>query len=209
MCCGVNISETETTPAEPTSKSARRRMEIHQFNFVPTDSAVAPPLESGGKKKRQKIEAVVPVPPALRECMNGVRSFEVEEKRKEMNQLPSEGKGPETKAFGLTAAAPRSGTEHGAVQDCPKFGMTSVCGRRRDMEDAVSIHPSFCGQNRNFPGGLHFFGVFDGHGCSHVSNEVDIRTQFNFNEVSELEFDFNFDSSDCRWPPGARTGCTK
>ncbi|KAL0289176.1 UNVERIFIED_CONTAM: protein phosphatase 2C 37 [Sesamum calycinum] len=175
MCCGVNISETETTPAEPTSKSARRRMEIHQFNFVPTDSAVAPPLESGGKRKRQKIEAVVTVSPASRECMNGVRSFEVEEKGKEMNQLPSGGKGTETKAFGLTAAVPRSVTEGGAVQDHPKFGMTSVCGRRRDMEDSVSIHPSFCGQNCNSPGGLHFFGVFDGHGCSHVATRCKNR----------------------------------
>ncbi|KAK4431714.1 protein phosphatase 2C 37 [Sesamum alatum] len=175
MCCGVNISETETTPAEPTSKSARRRMKIHQFNFVPTDSAVAPPLESGGKRKRQKIEAVVPVSPASRKCMDGVGSFEVEEKGKELNQLPSGGKGPEMKVSGLKAAAPRSGTEGGAVEDHPKFGMTSVCGRRRDMEDAVSIHPSFCCQNCNFPGGLHFFGVFDGHGCSHVATRCKDR----------------------------------
>lgn len=52
----------------------------------------------------------------------------------------------------------------------PKFGMTSVCGRRRDMEDAVAIHPNFCRRNCNFPGDLHFYGVFDGHGCSHVSS---------------------------------------
>lgn len=44
---------------------------------------------------------------------------------------------------------------------CPRHGTMSVCGRRRDMEDAVSIRPDFI-QNR------HFFGVFDGHGCSHV-----------------------------------------
>ncbi|KAJ4959777.1 hypothetical protein NE237_019687 [Protea cynaroides] len=50
---------------------------------------------------------------------------------------------------------------------CPKYGMTSVCGRRRDMEDAVAIHPSFCRRDSLFPLGLHFFGVYDGHGCSH------------------------------------------
>lgn len=46
----------------------------------------------------------------------------------------------------------------------PRFGVTSVCGRRREMEDAVSIRPDF------LPGAgkHHFFGVFDGHGCSHV-----------------------------------------
>lgn len=54
--------------------------------------------------------------------------------------------------------------------ECPRFGVTSVCGRRRDMEDAVAIRPSFCGRDSDVPGGLHFFGVFDGHGCSHVSN---------------------------------------
>ncbi|KAL5209387.1 hypothetical protein ABZP36_005010 [Zizania latifolia] len=42
------------------------------------------------------------------------------------------------------------------------YGVTSVCGRRRDMEDAVSARPGF------LPG-HHFFGVFDGHGCSHVA----------------------------------------
>jgi protein phosphatase 2C len=47
------------------------------------------------------------------------------------------------------------------VGECPRYGTMSVCGRRRDMEDAVSIRPDFI-QNR------HFFGVFDGHGCSHV-----------------------------------------
>lgn len=44
-----------------------------------------------------------------------------------------------------------------------KFGVASVCGRRREMEDAVAIHPSFIeGVN------AHYFGVYDGHGCSHV-----------------------------------------
>ena len=43
-----------------------------------------------------------------------------------------------------------------------RYGVTSVCGRRRDMEDAVSVQPEL------LPG-HHFFGVFDGHGCSHVS----------------------------------------
>jgi protein phosphatase 2C len=48
-----------------------------------------------------------------------------------------------------------------------RFGVTSVCGRRRDMEDAVSIQPDL------LPG-HHFFGVFDGHGCSHVSTCLQI-----------------------------------
>ncbi|RWW11023.1 hypothetical protein GW17_00025397 [Ensete ventricosum] len=52
----------------------------------------------------------------------------------------------------------------------PKYGMMAVCGRRREMEDAVSIRPNFVGRAcgaaaRNF----NFFGVYDGHGCSHVA----------------------------------------
>ncbi|KAI3458657.1 hypothetical protein Pfo_015321 [Paulownia fortunei] len=187
MCYGVNISETETTAlVEPSSKPARRRrMEIQQFKFGPTDSEVGPPLESGTKKKRQKIEGVVPVLPAPRECMNAVQNFEVEEKGKKLHQLATGGKGPRTKPIELTAAPSGSRTEHSAATECPKFGMISVCGRRRDMEDAVSIHPSFCGQNRNLSGELHFFGVFDGHGCSHVAT----RCKHRMHEIVKDEFE--------------------
>ncbi|CAF2375831.1 unnamed protein product [Brassica napus] len=52
--------------------------------------------------------------------------------------------------------------------DAPKIGTTSVCGRRRDMEDAVSLHPSLLRKNSE---DLHFYGVFDGHGCSHVAEK--------------------------------------
>ena len=51
---------------------------------------------------------------------------------------------------------------------CPKYGLTSVCGRRRDMEDAVAVHPSFCVRENEQIADLHYFGVYDGHGCSHV-----------------------------------------
>lgn len=44
----------------------------------------------------------------------------------------------------------------------PRYGVSSVCGRRREMEDAVAIHPSFSEYSQ------HYFGVYDGHGCSHV-----------------------------------------
>lgn len=43
-----------------------------------------------------------------------------------------------------------------------RFGLTVVCGRRRDLEDAVAVKPSFSND-------LHFYGVYDGHGCSHVT----------------------------------------
>lgn len=57
------------------------------------------------------------------------------------------------------------------LQKCekhPRFGMASVCGRRRDMEDAVAIWPSFFCSTDELVGDLHYFAVYDGHGCSHV-----------------------------------------
>ncbi|KAF8712593.1 hypothetical protein HU200_028346 [Digitaria exilis] len=47
------------------------------------------------------------------------------------------------------------------------FGWVSVAGRSREMEDAVSLRPAFC---TSWLDGspIHFFGVFDGHGGSHV-----------------------------------------
>lgn len=167
MCCGVNIAETEaTTQVEPSSESARRRrMEIHQFRFVPTDVAAAAAAaslavqENGRKRhkiekvvdnKRQKLETSVTIsllpPPAL------VVADETKETETEVPDLSE------------------SGSQSVEIEpDLPKFGMTSICGRRRDMEDAVAIHPSFCKEKSENSSNLHFFGVYDGHGCSHVN----------------------------------------
>lgn len=170
MCCGVNIAETEaTTSVEPSSEAARRRrMEIHQFRFVPTDVAVAPPLQENGRKrhkvekvvetKRQKLETSVTISlsPAL-----------VVSDEKKLAEIEKES---ETEVVDLSESGPQSvNIEPEVAFDFPKFGMTSVCGRRRDMEDAVAIHPSFCKKNTESSSSLHFFGVYDGHGCSHVS----------------------------------------
>ncbi|KAL5214013.1 hypothetical protein ABZP36_003165 [Zizania latifolia] len=47
------------------------------------------------------------------------------------------------------------------------FGSVSLAGRMRNMEDAVSLRPSFCVWADGSP--MHFFAVFDGHGGPHVS----------------------------------------
>ncbi|KAG6494502.1 hypothetical protein ZIOFF_049534 [Zingiber officinale] len=59
----------------------------------------------------------------------------------------------------LSLEPPRMGIER------PAFGVVSICGRSRDMEDAFSVRPDF---DRTGPT-HHFFGVYDGHGCSHVA----------------------------------------
>ncbi|XP_066361672.1 probable protein phosphatase 2C 49 [Miscanthus floridulus] len=52
----------------------------------------------------------------------------------------------------------------------PRYGVTSVCGLRREMEDAVSISLDFLrGAADPSSGKHHFYGVFDGHGCCHVA----------------------------------------
>ncbi|KAL6907504.1 hypothetical protein ACP4OV_002543 [Aristida adscensionis] len=66
------------------------------------------------------------------------------------------------------ASAKRRRVEAEEEDAAPKYGVTSVCGRRRDMEDSVSTRPGFLR-------GHHFFGVFDGHGCSHVATSCGER----------------------------------
>lgn len=60
----------------------------------------------------------------------------------------------------------------------PRYGVASVCGRRRDMEDAVAIHPSFVRKQTEFSRTRwHYFGVYDGHGCSHVRCRFTLKFQ--------------------------------
>ncbi|KAM0860578.1 hypothetical protein ACQ4PT_046468 [Festuca glaucescens] len=47
------------------------------------------------------------------------------------------------------------------------FGSVALAGRLREMEDTVSLHPSFCVWADGSP--MHFFAVFDGHGGPHVA----------------------------------------
>ncbi|KAL1829081.1 hypothetical protein ACET3Z_007493 [Daucus carota] len=54
-------------------------------------------------------------------------------------------------------------------EKCPNFGLSSICGRRRDMEDFVAVHPSLCGKDIGDAPKFHYFAVYDGHGCSHVA----------------------------------------
>ncbi|XP_049404651.1 protein phosphatase 2C 37-like [Solanum stenotomum] len=188
MCCGVNIAETEATaPVEPSSEAARRRrMGIHQFRFVPTDAAAVSAAasvavqENGRKrhriekaidnKKRQKLETSVTIslsPPPVAVV------------------VADEQKGKDIEVLDLS----ESGSQSVEIEpDLPKFGATSVCGRRRDMEDAVAIHPSFCKENSESSSNLHFFGVYDGHGCSHVAMKCKDRMhEIVKNEVEKEE----------------------
>lgn len=159
MCCGINVGENEpSSPVEPASRTARRRrMELRQIKLI-TEIA-----ETTTRLKRRKVEdldeisdepsSVLPA----RECDNATETCLTLKFTAENTTEPP-------------AAA--------TVEDFPKFGFTSVCGRRRDMEDAVTVRPSFCKKDDsdvNHSAGFHFYGVFDGHGCSHVAKRCNER----------------------------------
>ncbi|XP_052175010.1 protein phosphatase 2C 37-like [Diospyros lotus] len=174
MCFGV-VGETETSaPVQPSSRAVRRRkMEIHQLRFLAAD------VVAESERKRRKVEDASPASPS-RVCSYALKNCIVENN------------GSEAKSENR-CASPSSAfqSEHEAVEVCPKFGMTSVCGRRRDMEDAVAIHPSFSRGNPRNPAGLHFFGVYDGHGCSHVAMKCKDR----FHEIVRDEVEGGVDAS--------------
>nr|GMC59250.1 protein phosphatase 2C 37-like [Ipomoea batatas] len=176
--CG---GETEATaPVEPSSEGARRRrMEIHKFRFVAADVAVAPPLDNERKRHNNIFPAS---PPASESC--DVSENCKKRRKLEGNDVCYVSKACEDEGFVVEGEIrakvssedptedpdrPESATCSGTEPDCPKFGMTSVCGRRRDMEDAVAIHPFFRRNTENSTSSSHFFGVYDGHGCSHVA----------------------------------------
>ncbi|KAA3464262.1 protein phosphatase 2C 37-like [Gossypium australe] len=171
ICCEVVGESEAAAPVEPTSRaSRRRRMELLPFKLV-SEAAVLPPLENG--RKRQKLDLVRPT---SRDCDNAVENSDTDklEKDQELNG-----------SLNFNGAVKSEAVEE--EKESPKFGMTSVCGRRRDMEDAVSIHPSFCKQSRQvqMSSDIHFYGVFDGHGCSHVAMKCKDR----FHEILKEEIE--------------------
>lgn len=172
-------------------------MEIRRFKFV--TGVVASDTEENERPKRQKLEAY---PTSFsRDWENALENGVSDEgemrdqqqtkvengrsKRKDV-VLPSES----LSTLPLTTASldPNSN---------PKYGVSSVCGRRRDMEDAVAVHPSFFRQNfETAADELHYFGVYDGHGCSHVA----MRCRERLHELvkEELESNKGTDVAGCR-----------
>ncbi|XP_078178058.1 putative protein phosphatase 2C 30 [Carex rostrata] len=102
------------------------------------------------------------------------KSRSVRRRRDEIRQLRSDSSDPpealDRKRARLDASSLQS-DESVPLDRPPRHGMSSVCGRRRDMEDAVSVHPNFV----EIGSAYHFYGVFDGHGCCHVANSCKDR----------------------------------
>ncbi|KAF8088843.1 hypothetical protein N665_0528s0001 [Sinapis alba] len=153
ICCGVvGESEPAVTVDSSTRASLRRRLDLLPSIKIVANSAVAPPLESS--RKRQKRETPSP---GNQDLESNVRSDRSNVKKAGSPVMNSN-----------MISSSTTEAESCFVSDVPKIGTTSVCGRRRDMEDAVSIHHSLIQKNSE---NLHFYGVFDGHGCSHVAEK--------------------------------------
>ncbi|XP_027176130.1 probable protein phosphatase 2C 24 [Coffea eugenioides] len=166
ICCGVaSEREAASSVCKPSSRAARRRrMEIRRIKFVahPEDGA-----ENG--KKRPRLE-IYPAASVSRECDYAVGDQNLVSKVKNgMNKEMTDEFPPILNGAPIFLTAQLASTLLVNSKPFPKFGMASVCGRRRDMEDAVAIRPSFCRGDFEDAALLHYFAVYDGHGCSHVA----------------------------------------
>ncbi|KAF9675396.1 hypothetical protein SADUNF_Sadunf09G0028000 [Salix dunnii] len=177
ICCGlVRENEASSTPCEPTSRAARRRrMEIRRFKFVPGLALTETGADGMGANKKQKQLTRGVTSQFSRHCQNEEENCRSDHRSIEEKKLLENGKSSELKiskqcSLNLTLSPSILSTPSIDPPELfPKFGVASVCGRRRDMEDAVAIHPSFCRKDHETTTGLHYFGVYDGHGCSHVA----------------------------------------
>ncbi|GLJ22244.1 hypothetical protein SUGI_0418200 [Cryptomeria japonica] len=124
----------------------RRRMEIRQFKLVAANAAA---ISSGPSKKRAKLGH------------NGRRTSDEAADEREENPVTEKA----ARSVGSSQPWVLASRDRDVVS-CPQHGVVSICGRRREMEDAVRVVPSFVA---GADGVYHFFAVFDGHGGSQAA----------------------------------------
>lgn len=189
ICCGVAVPEGENNPVlsvacESTSSRAarRRRMEIRRYKFVAGVSSTSnmddDSREITDGKKRRKLEITEAADATTsfpRECSNAVENCVVSDDRVREMITSSGSKSSSEDEITTSTTSLHQSPIFNIENFVPKFGVASVCGRRRDMEDAVAVHPSFFWSENSVVAAavsnteLHYFGVYDGHGCSHVA----------------------------------------
>ncbi|KAI4382816.1 hypothetical protein MLD38_008729 [Melastoma candidum] len=166
ICFGLIGDGEPVPPAEPSS-SVRRILEPPAVkSFAEVGTKLPALLEHG--RKRQRVAEIRRLGTADDDdegCGGRVSC----RRRVEAGVVVKDG----GEVFGRTGLEKSKGVFPVKAEDggFPKFGLTSVCGRRRDMEDAVLVKPHLCGRSKGF----HFYGVFDGHGCSHVAMKCKSR----------------------------------
>ncbi|XVF46587.1 hypothetical protein PTKIN_Ptkin03bG0039200 [Pterospermum kingtungense] len=164
ICCGAVSDGEPATTCKPSSRAARRRrMEIRRIKFV--DMA---PSEAENGRKRQKLQ--VYASSFSLNSQNAEDNSASDEDGKKQTSKVENGRSKMKGMIVKSHSSPSLFIPETDSQLYPKFGVASVCGRRRDMEDTVAVHPSFNRQGQDSAAiGFHYFGVYDGHGCSHVA----------------------------------------
>ncbi|KAH0663395.1 hypothetical protein KY290_029319 [Solanum tuberosum] len=168
VCFGVVTETDSSSPCESSSRAVRRRrMELRKIKVIA--GVTQPGTENGIKRPKLKLISGS----VSRICHNAVESSSTDDDEEQLRLVETKGSPP---TIILTPfLGPSNSTLLVQSVAYPKFGFASVCGRRRDMEDAVAIHPSFCQMEQGNSGELHYFAVYDGHGCSHVATKCKER----------------------------------
>ncbi|CAH2069460.1 unnamed protein product [Thlaspi arvense] len=161
----VKKTTVTTKRRERSSSQAarRRRMEIRRFKFVSGEQDAV--FAEGDVQKRRRRESASSVFYELAKS----------ETAKEVVVLCES-------LSSTVMALPDS-------EAYPKYGVASVCGRRREMEDAVAVHPFLFRQQTEYSSGFHYCAVYDGHGCSHVA----MRCRERLHELVREEFEADAD----------------
>ncbi|GKC07836.1 phosphatase 2C 37-like protein [Tanacetum coccineum] len=175
MCFGV-VGETKTpTTVEHKNGRQRRRMDmdmdIRQLKFLAAAASdVIMPLPESTRKRR-KVDTV----------------------QNSGNDTPKlcDENSVDTKRDEFVGTSSEISQEDVSDKENSRFGLTVVCGRRRDLEDAVAVKPAFVNRDRD---DLHFYGVYDGHGCSHVAMKCKDR----MHEIVKEEVEKNEDQ-EMKW----------
>ncbi|XP_071719588.1 probable protein phosphatase 2C 24 [Rutidosis leptorrhynchoides] len=157
--------ETSTCTDSNTRAARRKRMEIRRVKYVTGVSATVVDHRKGMKKPKFSISTAS----SSREPNDVVDNCSYSELKLE------------------------NGDKSDFVNECiPKFGAASVCGRRREMEDSVAIHPWFLDEDTQ-TSNIHYFGVYDGHGCSHVARRCKDRLHLLVKEELNKDVDESTD----------------
>lgn len=140
---GIKFASSSETETEEQPPEKRQKVEVHAGSASRLcDNAVHNSAEDGGEKLRETEKVAY----GTKEIKKAVK--------------PAIVLAPIVNPELLSSVIAR--------EKYPRFGVASICGRRRDMEDAVAIHLSFCRPEHEIGIRFHYFGVYDGHGCSHV-----------------------------------------
>ncbi|KAM0023443.1 putative protein-serine/threonine phosphatase [Helianthus debilis subsp. tardiflorus] len=139
MCCGV-VGETKTTSTVEPSGGGQTRRRMEIQQLKLFAAAASNVVAESNRKRRKVIEKIETKD-------DHIASIKLKNTVESNDVIPEE-------------VLDKEGS---------RFGLTVVCGRRRDLEDAVAVKPSFCKTNTPVSDDLHFYGVYDGHGCSHVA----------------------------------------